>query len=75
MSFKVRCIKCGKSWGERVVENEEVSHGICIDCFAEWFNKKRKEKNLKECFGQFNEDGFECNECSVKGFCKEYKGI
>lgn len=75
MSFKFRCIKCGKSWGERTAENEQTSHGICIGCFAGWFNEKRKEQNLKECFGQFNEYSFECNKCLVKRFCKEYNGI
>ena len=73
VAVKHHCIKCGRSWGQ----GEEIhSHGVCPHCFAEWAIKRQKTKNLKDCFGQYEQIGdVDCESCSLKKFCKEYYGI
>ncbi len=67
------CLKCGKSWNVGDDSIDVDSYGICIECFAEWVNSKKKMNNLKQCFGQFEKvDDVDCNSCSVRKFCKEY---
>ena len=73
VAVKHCCIKCGRMWGEG---EDYDSHGVCPHCFAEWAIKRQQKKNLKDCFGQYEQTkDVDCKSCSLKKFCKEYYGI
>lgn len=64
---KYHCINCGRIWGDGVGAK---SSGVCIDCLADYVNKKKVSKGLDPCFGKLNQ-GDICNSCKYKKFCTE----
>jgi hypothetical protein len=63
------CIKCGHSWGDG---NDTKSYGVCIACFAEYVNNKKKSKGLDPCFGKLDQSPDVCSSCKWRKFCEEY---
>ncbi len=58
---RTQCIVCGTYWG---VGEYNGSHGICINCFAEWAIIRRP------CFGDIKNCSDE--QCTLKKYCIEY---
>lgn len=64
------CILCNKSFGD--LNGRDVgSHGICIECLADYVNKKKVSKGFTPCFGMLNQ-GVVCDSCKYRKFCEEY---
>ena len=69
VSKKYHCINCGKIWGKG---NDVNSYGVCLECFADYINKKKISKGFYPCFGKLDQDFRICCSCKWFKFCKEF---
>lgn len=45
--MRIVCAWCGKEIGKKENDDEEVSHGLCEECFAKLEAKKERETSNK----------------------------